>query len=71
MSEIRKGLFPPSPDFDNVITPKAFDMEQVIYDHRQVGQPGKNGDAPKDSFILSGPRKINYRRLEEGRISFF
>ena len=59
------------PDFYKVITPKAFDIEHVIYENRQVGQVGKNGDAPEDSFILSGPRKINYRRLEEGRIFFF
>ena len=30
-------------DFYNVITLMAFDLEQVIYDHRQVGQAGKNG----------------------------
>ena len=58
-------------DFYKVITPKAFDLEQVIDDHRQVGQAGKNGDAPKkaclnfrsvlNAFISGGPRKLNYR----------
>ena len=58
----------------------AFDLKQDIYDHRQVGQPGKNGDAPKEvsisdnsvlnPFISSGPRKLNYRRLEKRRIFF-
>ena len=48
---------------------------------RQVGQSGKNGDAPKEgsildnsvlnAFISSGQRKQNYRRLEEGRIFFY
>ena len=69
-------------DLYKIITPKAFDLEQVIYDHRQVGQAGKNGDAPKEAclnfgqqclnvFISSSPRKLNYRRLEAGRMLVF
>jgi len=57
------------------ITPKAFDTEQVIYNHRQVSQAGKIKMHPKrfasisdnsvlNAFISSGPRKLNYRRLE-------
>ena len=42
-----RGGVPPPPEFYKVITPSAFDLEQVIYDHQQVGQAGKNGDAPK------------------------
>ena len=38
-------------DFYKVITPNVLDLEQVIFDHRQVGQPGKNGDAPKEACL--------------------
>ena len=37
--------------FYKVITPKAFDLEKVSYDHQQVGQAEKNGDAPKEAFL--------------------
>ena len=61
--------------FKKVITSKAFDLEQVIYYHRQVGQAGKNGDAPKEARLNFGQqcikslyfkrlKKLNYRRLE-------
>ena len=36
LSKIRGGCTPP--DFYKVNNPKAFDLEQVIYNHRQVGQ---------------------------------
>ena len=36
----------------------AFDLKQDIYDHRQVGQPGKNGDAPKE-FSISDNSVLN------------
>ena len=60
LSEIR-GVPRPPWNFYKVITLKAFDLEQVICDHRQVGHAGKNGDAPKEacleilenSFLLS------------------
>ena len=32
-------------DFHKVVTPKAFDL--VIFDHRQVGEAGKNDAHPK------------------------
>ena len=41
-----KGGVPPW-IFNKVINPKDFDLEQIIYDHRHVGQAGKNGKAPK------------------------
>ena len=53
-----------------VITAKDFALEQVIYD-RQVGQAGKNDDASISDNNVSNAfvsRKLNYRRLEEGRI---
>jgi len=79
--KLGRGVPPPPLDFYKVITPKAFDLNQIIYDilvydHQQVDQAGKNGDAPKEvchnfkqqclnAFISSGPRKLNYCRLEE------
>jgi len=66
-------------DFYKGIIPKAFDLEQVIYDHRQVGQPKKkdperlasiSDNSVLNAFISSSPRKLNYRRLEEGMIIF-
>ena len=79
MSEIRGGDAPPgflqshySEGFwHRTCEDRQVGKEHVIYEDRQVGKVGKNGDAAKDSFILSGPRKINHRRLEEGRIFFF
>ena len=76
-----RGVYPPL-DFYKVIISKAFDKKQVIYDHWQVGQAAKNGDTPKElfasvsinsvlnAFIFSGSRKLNYRRLEEGKTIF-
>ena len=47
------GGVPPL-DFFKVIIPKAFDLEQNINDHRQVGQAGKNGDAQKMTCLTFG-----------------
>ena len=52
LSEIRGGCTPL--DFYKVISPKAFDLEQVIYDHRQIVQAGKNGDTPKVDCLNVG-----------------
>jgi len=52
LSEIRGNVTPSN--FYKVITPKAFDLEQVIYDPRQVGQAGKNGDATKEAYFNFG-----------------
>ena len=49
---IRGGV--PPLDFYKVITPKGFELEPVIYDHRQVGQAGKNWDAPKEASFNFG-----------------
>lgn len=49
-SEFRGGV--PPLDFFKVIIPKAFDLEQNINDHRQVGQARKNGDAPKERIYI-------------------
>ena len=51
-SEFRGGV--PPLDFFKVIIPKAFDLEQNINDHRQVGQAGKNGDAQKMTCLTFG-----------------
>ena len=48
-----KGVTPPL-DFYKVITPKAFDLVQVIHDHRQVGQAGKNDIALKEACLNFG-----------------
>ena len=40
--------------FYKFITPKAFDLEKVSYDHQQVGQAEKNGDAPKEACLNFG-----------------
>ena len=62
-------------DFYKGIIPKAFDLEQVIYDHRQVGEPKKkdlevlasiSDNSILNTFISSSPRNLNNRRLEEG-----
>ena len=54
----------------SLTTDRLVRLEQVIYNHRQVGQARENGDAPKASisdnsvlntFISSGKRKLNYR----------
>ena len=54
-------------------------LNRSSYYHRQVGQPGKNGDVPKEAcfnfghqysnaFISSSIRNLNYNRLEYRRI---
>ena len=63
--KLRGGVYP-SP----WIFTKAFGLDQDIYEHRQVGQAGESGDAPKEAsisdnsvlnpFISNGPRKLNY-----------
>ena len=37
-------------------------IKQVIYYHWQVGQPRKNGDAPKEAWLAK--KKLNYCRLD-------
>ena len=47
-------------DFFKVITLKAFDLEQVIYAHRQVGQPmGRMGMHPKRLASISDNSALN------------
>ena len=54
------GVRVPPLDFFKVITLKAFDLEQVIYDHRQVGQPmGRMGMHPKRLASISDNSALN------------
>ena len=59
-------------DFHKVVTPKAFDL--VIFDHRQVGEAGKNDAHPKwldsiqdnsvlNAFISGGPRILGPKKI--------
>ena len=48
------GCNPPPLDSYKIITPKAFDLEQVIKNLQQVGQAGKNVDAPKEDCLNFG-----------------
>ena len=59
-------------DFIKVITSKVFDLEQVIYDHRQVGQAGKNGDAPKEASLNFGQqcfKCLYFKRSKKTKLS--
>ena len=54
--------------FYNVNTLKAFCKEQDDYTSKEACSFWDNSVI--NAFILSGPRKLNYRRLEEGWIFF-
>ena len=49
-----KSITPLLSEISGECTPLVFDLEQVIYDHRQVGKAEKNGDAPKVTCLNFG-----------------
>ena len=51
----------------------AFDLEPGhIYDHRQIGQAEKNGDAPKEACLNFGQqcfKWLYFKRLKKTKLS--
>ena len=49
---------------------KVFDLGQIIYDHQQAGQPGKNDDASKEACLNFSQQCFNFKKPKKIKLSW-